>query len=183
MAAALAAYEPLTVPDAGMRRSAVLVPLVLDPDGVRVILTRRTDDLSSHAGQVSFPGGRVDATDASATQAALRETHEELGVDPDQITMLGRLDEIITVTHYHVTPVVGTLPASTVFHPNPAEVARVLRVPLAQLLDGERWERGARKWQGVTFKMWQFTYEDDLIWGATAMMLRQFVELLWTVKI
>lgn len=179
MLAALASYEPVTVPDAGMRRSAVLVPLLLDPTGVRVVLTRRTEDLSSHAGQISFPGGRIDPSDASAAHAALRETHEELGVDPSTVQIVGRIDEIVILTRHHVTPVVGTLPASTVFHPNPREVALVLRVPLDELLQEERWERHAHTWNNSRFHMWELTYEGERIWGATALMLRQFVELLW----
>jgi len=161
----------------------VLVPLLLHPSGVQVIFTRRTESLSSHAGQISFPGGRIDSTDATPAAAAVREMQEELGVVAERVTLVGRLDEMITVTGYHVTPVVGTLPGSTLFQPNPAEVARVLTVPLEHLLQRDRWEHHVRTWQGQSFRMWQIVHEGDVIWGATAMMLRQFVELLWAANI
>jgi 8-oxo-dGTP pyrophosphatase MutT (NUDIX family) len=152
---------------------------MLDPSGVRIIFTRRTDALTSHAGQVSFPGGRIDPTDHGPAAAALREMQEEMGVAPTRISVIGRIDEIITVTGYHITPIVGTLPPDTQFEPNPLEVARVLSVPLDALLDASRWQPDEREWKGQVMRLWKFPFEDDLIWGATAQMLRQFMELLW----
>ena len=139
-----------------------------------VVLTRRNDDLRTHAGQVSFPGGRVDATDADAVAAALRESAEEIGLDPQAAEPLGFLDCFETVSGYCVTPVVARIAASASLRPNPAEVAEVFEVPLEFLLDPARLHTVATGYRGRTRQIHEFeAYAPGghRIWGATAAML------------
>ena len=180
--AALRSYTPLTVPAGGASPAAVLVPLRpqhLDPDALEVILTRRATDLVSHAGQVSFPGGRVDAQDAGPEATALREMHEELGVEPAAVTPIGRLDELVTVTGFHIVPIVGLVAPDAPLAPDGREVARVFTVPLERLLDPSGWIQRAYRYGGSTFAVWHFPYDGEDIWGATGRMLRDLIELLW----
>ena len=139
-----------------------------------VVLTRRNDELRTHAGQVSFPGGRVDATDADAVAAALRESAEEIGLDPQAAEPLGFLDCFDTISGYCVTPVVARIAASALLRPNPAEVAEVFEVPLAFLLDPARLHMLTMDYRGRTRQIHEFeAYAPGghRIWGATAAML------------
>jgi 8-oxo-dGTP pyrophosphatase MutT (NUDIX family) len=179
----LQAFEPLHLPVGTFRPSAVLAPLVplpRDPEALEVVLTRRTSDLTSHAGQVSFPGGRIDEADGSAEAAAMRELQEELGVAARDVALVGHLDHMLTVTGYHITPVVGVLAPGVELRPEPREVARVFSVPLDRLLDDGGWELREHHWNGRVFHSWHFPWDGEDVWGATARMLRGFVELLWT---
>lgn len=183
--AALRSYAPLTIPAGDASLAAVLVPLRpqrLDPDALEIILTRRATDLVSHAGQVSFPGGRVDAQDAGPEATALREMEEELGVPPSAVTPLGRLDELITVTGFHIVPIVGFVAPDTPFSPDVREVARVFTVPLDRLLDPSGWEQREYRYGGSSFAVWHFPYDGEDIWGATGRMLRDLIELFWRVE-
>ncbi len=180
--AAIAAHAPQRFEAEGLREAAVLVPLrpeAGDPDSLELILTRRTTDLTAHAGQVAFPGGHVEQADPSPEAAALREAQEELGIPPYAVTVVGRLDEMQTHTGFHITPVVGVVSRDATFQPDPREVARVFTVPMRLLLDPAGWElRPYRRPEG-TFQIWHFPYDGEDIWGVTGHMLRGFVELLW----
>jgi 8-oxo-dGTP pyrophosphatase MutT (NUDIX family) len=151
--------------------AAVLVPLVRRVEGVQVLLTRRTDGMRTHAGQVSFPGGRIDPGDADAIDAALRETQEETGIDRRLIQPFGFLDSFETVSGYCVTPLVGEIDASYVLAPDPNEVAEVFEVPLAFLLDASNLKRHSIDWQGKEREIYEFHHGGRRIWGATAAML------------
>lgn len=153
------------------REAAVLVGLVPRPDGVQVLLTRRTDALRHHGGQVSFPGGRVESGDADAIAAAMRETHEELGIPPALVTPLGFLDPLVTITGFRVLPVVATIDPGHVVCPDPSEVADVFEVPLAFLLDRASLESTTIALRGRTRRVWEYRYPAQRIWGATASML------------
>lgn len=153
------------------REAAVLVGLVPRGDGMRVLLTRRTDAMRHHAGQVSFPGGRVEAGDRDAVAAALRETHEELGIGPALITPLGFLDPLVTVTGFRVLPVVATVDSGYVARPDPGEVADVFEVPLAFLLDPANLAPMTLELHGRARRIWEYRYPAQRIWGATASML------------
>ncbi len=179
--AALRQYRPRTVSPKSGRRAAVLVPLrpSADPTGLEVILTRRADDLGSHAGQVSFPGGAIDPEDPHPEAAALREAHEELGIPPAAVEVIGRLDEMYTVTSYHVVPVVGVVDPDVELVPSPREVARVFAVPLSQLLEPGRWLSQLHPWRGKEYQVWHFGFDGEDVWGATGRMLRDMIELLW----
>ena len=164
---------------AGVRRpAAVLVALVDRHDDLNVLLTRRTDDLNHHAGQVSFPGGAIDAGDANAIAAALRETHEEIGVDHGLIEPIGYLDTFETISSYRITPVVAWLDAGYHAVPNPREVAEVFEVPLAHFLDPSKKHVVRMSYQGRERDIHEFWYAGQRIWGATAAMLLNFVQRL-----
>lgn len=158
--------------------AAVLVPLIRREEGPHLLLTRRTMSLSAHAGQIAFPGGRVEAWDASPTAAALREAEEEIGLPPEAVEVIGRLDTYITRTGYRVTPVVGLSDPPECLEANPHEVSEIFEVPLAFLLDPEVREVHTRRYDGRDRHYYAFPYGDYYIWGATAGMLVNLMELL-----
>ena len=159
------------------RPSAVLAPLYAGADGLaHVVLTRRTWGLRTHQGEVSFPGGRIEPGEAPV-DGARREAHEEIGLDPGTVEIIGELDHLATVSSgSFIVPYVGVLPARPDTHPNPAEVEAVLHVPLAELADPanfreERWTFPDDRVQPITF----FELVGDTVWGATAALLRQLI--------
>jgi 8-oxo-dGTP pyrophosphatase MutT (NUDIX family) len=163
-----------------LRRAAVLIPIVERPDGLTILLTRRTEHLNNHAGQISFPGGSADELDSSAIETALRETEEEIGLARRHIEIVGVLPDHVTASRYLVTPVVGlvTPPFDLVAESN--EVAEIFEVPLAYLMDGMNHQRmsfdlpdgaGRRSFDAMP-------WERFFIWGATAGMLRNLFHLL-----
>jgi len=158
--------------------AAVLVPLIDHDDGLTVLLTRRTDHLTDHPGQISFPGGRFESIDVDAEAAALRETEEELGIPPARVELLGRLDTYITRTGFEVTPVVGVITPPFLLRPDSFEVADVFEVPLAFLLDPGNYTRQERLGDGRTAYYYAVPYGDRYIWGATAGMLKNLCEAL-----
>lgn len=163
--------DGLLDPERPLAQAAVLVGLVGRPGGTSVLLTRRTETLNRHAGQVSFPGGRVDADDASPVHAALRETWEEVAIGPHLIEPLGYLDPYHTVTGFRVLPVVARLSPDYRAVPNPDEVADAFEVPLAPLLERRCVERVAAIFRGRERHYWEYRQGPHRIWGATAAML------------
>jgi 8-oxo-dGTP pyrophosphatase MutT (NUDIX family) len=157
--------------------AAVLVPIVLR-ERPTVLLTERTAHLSTHSGQVAFPGGRTDPGDADAAATALREAHEEVGLAPGSVEVLGSLPIYVTGSAFIVTPVVGLVRPGGALHPNPHEVADVFEVPLDFLLNPAHHRRHVFEWQGQQREWFSMPYEDGgktrFIWGATAAMLRNF---------
>ncbi len=154
-----------------LRDAAVLVPLIDRRDGLTVLLTKRASDLPSHAGQVSFPGGRIDATDESPVHAALRETHEEVGIEAAFISVIGTLDLYQTVTGYAVQPVVGLVNEGFELRPHAGEVDEVFEVPFEFLMDRSNHRRHETEWKGQRRSYYSMPYGDYFIWGATAAML------------
>ena len=132
-----------------LRAAAVLVPLVARSEGTTVLLTRRTEHLHHHAGQISFPGGRIEESDSSPEDAALRETEEEIGLTRHHIEVIGRLGIYRTRTGFEITPVVGWVTPPFDLAPDRFEVAEVFEVPLAFIVDPKNHERHSREWQGV----------------------------------
>ena len=156
---------------AARRAAAVLVPIVTRPASLTVLLTRRTDHLRDHSGQVSFPGGRVEPHDAGAEATALRETREEVGLEPRRVEVLGRLSDYHTRTGYRITPVVGLVSPPFELRLDAHEVAAAFEVPLAFLLDPANHQRRAREYQGRNVHYYAMEWGGHTIWGATAGML------------
>lgn len=151
--------------------AAVLVPLVLRAEAPAVLLTRRTDHLHHHPGQISFPGGRVEAGDASSVATALRETYEEIGLGADRIELLGALPDYLTGTGFRVTPVVGLVHPPFELALDAFEVAEAFEVPLSHFLDPANHQRHSMQVEGRTRHFHAMPYGDYYIWGATAGML------------
>jgi len=162
---------PAAVPSAApLTPAAVLVPVVAHP-APSVLLTLRGRQLKAHAGQVAFPGGRIEPSDASPAAAAVREAEEEIGLAPGAVQVIGTLGEHVTGTGYRVTPIVALVRPPLALRPDPAEVDEVFELPLAEVLDA-----GAFSWReevllGRTRRFWVVRHERHLIWGATAAML------------
>ena len=151
--------------------AAVLIPVVAHANGLTVLFTQRTTHLKSHAGQVSFPGGRVEPGDASAEFTALREAAEEIGLAAERVEILGRLPDYRTRTGFRVTPVIGVVRPPLELTPDPREVEAVFEVPLEFLLDEGNRSRRTREFQGLTVGFYVYEYQGHVIWGATAAML------------
>ena len=157
--------------------AAVLVPVTLGPSP-GVLLTKRTQHLNRHAGQVSFPGGRIDPGDASPEAAALREASEEIALDPMRVEVVGRLADYVTGTGYRITPVLGLLPAGLDFLPSPNEVEAVFELPITVLLDPAAPQRQRAMRRGRWREFWVWPHAEHYIWGATAAILMQLARLL-----
>jgi 8-oxo-dGTP pyrophosphatase MutT (NUDIX family) len=160
---------------AGLMPAAVLVPFVLGRTP-GVLLTKRAAHLSAHAGQVSFPGGRIDPDDASPEAAALREAEEELGLDPARVEIAGRLTDYVTGTGYRITPILGLLPPGLALEmlqlrPSVHEVEAVFELPLAVLLDPDAPQRRRAHFRGRWREFWVWPHPEHYIWGATAGIL------------
>jgi 8-oxo-dGTP pyrophosphatase MutT (NUDIX family) len=159
--------------------AAVLVPIVLRPSGLTILLTQRTEHLRDHAGQVSFPGGRCEPADVSATATALREAHEEIGLDSTQVEILGALDEYRTGTGFSVIPVVGLVTPPLDLKLDDFEVADVFEPPLEFLLQPANYNRHRVEYEGAWREFWAVPWQDRFIWGATAGMLVNLREFLF----
>jgi len=167
-------------PQADLIAAAVLLPLVPRPKGMTVLLTRRAEDLADHAGQVSFPGGRIEAGDASVEDAALREAEEEIGLSRKLIEILGHLPARETGTGFFVFPVVGLVQPPFDFDPDPREVAEIFELPLSIVLDPachERFEKRSAS-TGRIGRYHAIHHDGHFIWGTTAAMLVNFYELM-----
>jgi 8-oxo-dGTP pyrophosphatase MutT (NUDIX family) len=162
--------EDMFSPSAPTVPAAVLVPFVLT-DTPGVLLTKRTAHLKKHAGQVSFPGGRIDPGDASPEAAALREAEEEIALDPSRVEVLGRLADHITGTGYRITPVVGLLPPGLPYELSPHEVDAVFELPVSVLLDPRAPQRQRQHVNGRWREYWVWPHPEHFIWGATAAIL------------
>jgi 8-oxo-dGTP pyrophosphatase MutT (NUDIX family) len=159
----------------GTKDAAVLVPL--SPDPWTLTLTERRADLSRHAGEISFPGGRQDQPDEDLRSTALREAHEEIGLDPADVELVGALPPVGTfVTGYRVFPFVGLVERGQSWRPQASEVAQVLEFTLADLVAGHEMQRLLRK--GVPIKTPTYTVDGHLVWGATARILQSLLERL-----
>lgn len=154
----------------GITPAAVLVAVIDRPDP-GVILTLRPETMRRHAGQVSFPGGRIDPGDHDAIAAALREAEEEIGLPRGEVEVLGTADVYRTVTGFEVTPVVGIVPPGLTLVPHPGEVAAVFEAPLHYLLDPAHQQVRTAEWRGKMRTYYEIEWEGQRIWGATAAMI------------
>jgi len=169
--------------------AAVLMPLTWREDEWRLLFTRRTNDVEHHKGQVSFPGGGCDAQDATPEQTALREAYEEIGLEPGDVRLLGRLNEMVTITRFRVTPVVGVIPWAYDFRLSAVEVERVFSIPLTWLAQPVNWEEHnitplvtaqvqvdgePRSFPVISYH----PYDGEILWGASARMTQDFLKVL-----
>lgn len=173
---ALAAHEREVLP-AGPVPAAVLLPLFRKNGHYHILFTKRTDLLTHHSGEISFPGGVRHPEDGDTMATALRETWEEVGIAPAEVELLGVLDDILSVYNYLVTPYVGLLPDQFRLCVNRDEIERVIEVPVAHLLRPEVFRVEDWSWKGRSVPVYFYTYGEDEIWGLTAAILKQFLDL------
>lgn len=157
-----------------LKPASVLVPVMKRKAGLSLLLTVRSQDMPSHKGQISFPGGRRQPEDRSAAAAALREAEEEVGIPPSAVEVIGYLDDYPTVTRYMVTPVVGLVQDLDAVTACAREVAEIFEVPLAWVLDRRSFDRGTLRMKGVKLPYYELNHGSYRIWGATAGMLWNF---------
>ena len=160
------------------RPAAVLIPVVLASEGVSVLLTKRTDHLHHHPGQISFPGGRVEACDASPDETALRETEEEIGLDRRHVELLGALPDYLTGTGFRITPLVGIVRPPFKLTLDAFEVAEAFEVPLAHFLNPANHQRHSMEFQGRMVDFHAMPYDRHYIWGATAGIIMSLYRLM-----
>jgi 8-oxo-dGTP pyrophosphatase MutT (NUDIX family) len=161
--------------------AAVLVPLVWWKDGWHLVFTRRTEAVENHKGQVSFPGGGCEVGESTPEQTALREAGEEIGLEPADVRLLGKLNDVLTITRYRVTPVVGVMPWPYAIRPEPAEVERVFTLPLDWLADPRNWDERSVSPAGSSRSfpvIYYHSYDGEILWGATARMTHNFLSVL-----
>jgi 8-oxo-dGTP pyrophosphatase MutT (NUDIX family) len=167
-------------PDPSRRQAAVLLPLFKNATDYHLVFTKRTETLTHHKGQVSFPGGSFEPSDGDLLTTALRESYEEVGIRPEHVSILGRLDDLSTFsTSFTISPFVGLIPYPYPFRPNPIEVAIVFDAPVSVLADptmGRKYIR-ARD-DGATIEDYEFYVNGHVIWGATARIVRHFLSVL-----
>ncbi len=175
----LQSHVPQTLEGGPFKPAAVLVPIQERENADYLVLTKRAEMLNSHRGQVAFPGGRVDPKDHGDLEAALRESYEEIGIEPCHVRLLGQLDQVTAAANYLVTPFVGLIPFPYDFHLNPAETEAVFSVPITALLDPgcfrveSRFYPAHRRGEPI----YHFYYNGWDIWGATARIVKQLLEL------
>lgn len=168
-------------PDVHLKCAAVLVPLVYFENEWHILYTRRTDRVESHKGQVSFPGGACDEGETTPEETALREADEEIGVRPSDVRVLGKLNSMVTISHFRVTPVVGVIQFPYAFKTSGAEVARVFTMPLLWLANRNNYWEFSMPGSERTLVAYH-PYDGELLWGATARMTVNFLKLLGLIQ-
>jgi 8-oxo-dGTP pyrophosphatase MutT (NUDIX family) len=171
--------SPQTLSEEHLKPAAVLVPIQERKDGNYLLLTRRGATLSSHRGEIAFPGGVVDPSDSGPLETALRESHEEVGLEPQHVRVLGQLDQVTTSSIYLVTPFVGLIPFPYEFRLNQTETKAVFFVPISALLDPKCFHMETNFSTGRQRPIYHFRYETWDIWGATARIIKQLLELVY----
>jgi 8-oxo-dGTP pyrophosphatase MutT (NUDIX family) len=164
--------------DANLMPAAVLIPLFVREGEYNLLFTRRTETVEHHKGQISFPGGRRDPEDPDLLATALREAEEEMGIRRKDVRIVGELDDICTVTNFCVTPFVGLIPYPYPFQVNLHEIEEVLEIPLAVLLNKAHFREEIRERSGQSYPAFFYQYKHHAIWGATARILKQLLDLL-----
>jgi 8-oxo-dGTP pyrophosphatase MutT (NUDIX family) len=177
--AVLESRAKLALPVDGLTVAAVLVPLFLKNGDPHVLLTKRSDHVEHHKGEISFPGGKLDPGDPDLLHCALREAAEEVGIKPDDVRIIGELDDFYTVaTHFLVVPFVGVIPYPYEFTPSEREIAGLLGVPLEVFFDPDRMTEATWMLKGQPINVISYRWEGHNIWGATARIMKHFTEIL-----
>ena len=158
--------------------AAVLVPLFKKGEDCYLLFTKRSDQVKYHKGEISFPGGVVDEEDSELISTALREAFEEIGLKENDVQIIGILDDIVTITEFIVTPIVGLFPYPYLFKVSEVEIAELIEVPLASLLDEDCFSEREIFRGGRNEVVYAYQYEKHIIWGATALILKQFLDLI-----
>ncbi len=162
-----------------LKDASVLIPLIKEREEIKLLFTKRTMQVENHKGQISFPGGIVEKADNTFLDTALRETEEEIGLKRDMIEILGQIDDTLTlVSNYIIHPFVGYIPFRPSLKENPHEVEEIIFVPLKWLLD-ERWKVTQIKWEGDYYNSIVFEYNNHIIWGATARILKNLLDIIY----
>ena len=172
-------HPRLLLERAKLRDAAVLIPVVERGEEATMLLTKRAETLRDHTGQVAFPGGRIDATDASPEATALRETFEEIGLGGDFIEVIGRMPDYVAGSGYRIVPVLAVVRPGFSLTLNPHEVDAAFEVPLRFLMDPANHSRGSRMWQDLEWFFYEMPYDDRRIWGVTAGIIRTLYERLY----
>ena len=162
--------------------AAVLVPLFKKGDGCHLLFTKRSDQVKHHKGEISFPGGVVDEEDLELINTALREADEEIGLKKSDVQILGLLDDIVTITQFIVTPIVGLFPYPYPFKVSEVEIAELIEVPLSSLLREKSFSEKEMIRGGQKEIVYAYQYEKHIIWGATARILKQFLDLILSAR-
>ena len=158
--------------------AAVLVPLFKKGEDCHILFTKRSEEVKYHKGEISFPGGVVDEEDSELVSTALREAFEEIGLEENDVQIIGILDDIVTITEFIVTPVVGLFPYPYPFKISKVEIAEMIEVPLSSLLGEDCFSEREIIRMGRKEMVYAFQYKDHIIWGATARILKQFLDLI-----
>lgn len=183
LAERLAASPPNELGSKGLKRAAVLVPLVTAGGKLVLPLMRRADGDGPHSSQISFPGGRMEPGDRDLVDTALRETSEEFGIEPSRVEILGRMDDELTVTGYVVTVVVGRIPDPVIFRPDPKEVSEIFLVPVDFFLDERNEiEKESIEYEGRTYRLFEYRFEGRLIWGLTARIIHELIDQIRLIR-
>ena len=178
----LKSRKPEIITGNGHKRAAVLMPIQERPDDDYLVLTKRADDLPTHKGQIAFPGGRVAASDSDLFETALRESHEEIGIEPGQVSVLGRLDEFTAGYGIVVTPVIGVIPPYCEFRLDPRETAAVASVPIRTLMERSNFTLDDHS-SPRGHPSYHFYVNGWDVWGVTARILVQFLELAYDFRV
>lgn len=164
-------------PEKKLKPAAVLLPLYTHRGEDWILLTQRTDSLREHRGQISFPGGKFDAEDRCLKSTALRESWEEVGLQPRDVKVLGMLDLFPTFNHYLIYPFVGRMPWPYSLKPNPAEIAQLIHVPLKALMAPDKPRVDSREYRGKVYPLYFYEHQEHTIWGITGHILHNFLNL------
>jgi 8-oxo-dGTP pyrophosphatase MutT (NUDIX family) len=174
----LAQRQKRHIPDSGYMPAAVLIPLFCQNGQYHILFTRRTNDVSTHKGQISFPGGGYEPADGSLLATALRESTEEIGLMPDDAEILGELDEsITTISNYVISSFVALIPCPYDFHINRKETAELIEVPVSHLLDKRYMQPQTEYKDGKPIDGYRYEYRGSIIWGATARIVKHFLDI------
>ncbi|HTY09944.1 MAG TPA: CoA pyrophosphatase [Bacteroidota bacterium] len=174
----LAGYRRRAIEKSPFTRSAVLMPIVQRDNGLDLLFTKRSDAVEHHKGQISFPGGAADPADTSASDTALRESFEEIGLPPSAVKIIGTVDDLQTPSRFVVTPIVGAVEYLPPLHINRDEVAQVILIPLEKFFDESLRRSEFRERDGVKVEVFSYDVWEEPVWGATAFFVKQLVGLL-----